>query len=61
MSKFESWPLWLQLAIAIPNAIVMTLLLWIWWPRKAKDINRFSIIAGAYLLLIYVFYYFFGR
>jgi len=48
------------LLIAIPNAIVMTILLWIWWPRKKEDVNRFSIIAGTYLLLIYLFYLFFG-
>jgi Ca2+/H+ antiporter len=61
MNRFEHWPLWLQLLIAIPNAIVMTILLWIWWPRKKEDVNRFSMIVGTYLLLIYLFYLFFGR
>jgi len=61
MSRFEHWPLWLQLVIAIPNAIIMVSLLWIWWPKKAKDINRFSAIAGTYLLLLYLAYYFFFR
>jgi hypothetical protein len=49
------------LLIAIPNAIVMVALLWIWWPKKSKDVNRFSVIAAAYLILIYLFYYFYGR
>lgn len=41
MNNFENWPLWLQLVIAIPNAIIMTLLLWIWWRRKKRMFTAF--------------------
>jgi hypothetical protein len=49
MSRFEQWPLWFQLVIAIPDAIIMVSSLWIWWPKEAKDINRFSEVACIYI------------
>jgi hypothetical protein len=59
--KFEQWPLWLQLLIAIPNAIVMAFLLWIWWPGSSTAFKPFRVVTLAYLILIYLFYCFFGR
>ena len=59
--KFQHWPLWFQLLIAIPNAIVMAFLLWIWWPKSSNALKRFRVITLAYLLLIYLFYLLFGK
>jgi hypothetical protein len=49
------------LLIAIPNAIVMAFLLWIWWPKSSTALKRFRVVTLAYLILIYLFYRFFGR
>ena len=61
MSRFEHWPLWVQVVIAIPNAIIMTIFLWIWWPKTAKDINRFLTISSIYLLILYLVYHWIVR
>ena len=60
MRHINDWPLWLQLLVAIPNAILATYLLWIWWPKNRKEANRFTLVATAYCLLVYLFFHFFG-
>ena len=60
MSKFEQWPLWLQLLFGIPNAIVMTILLVVWWPKNAKELKRYEVFAVPYLILFFLFYLLFG-
>jgi hypothetical protein len=61
MSKVDEWPLWLQLLIGIPNAIVMTILFAVWWPKNAKAYKRFQVITWPYLVLLSLFYFFFVR
>ena len=61
MSKVEQWPLWLQLLLGIPNAIVMTILLWVWWPKNAKELKRYRVLAVPYLILFFLFYLLFLR
>jgi hypothetical protein len=42
MTNSNQWPLWLQLLIDIPNAIVMTILVVIWWPDNKSELKRFG-------------------
>ncbi len=60
VTKFDQWPLWLQLLIGIPNAIILSIVLWLWWPKKEKETNRFIWISMIYLLGFFLFYHFFG-
>lgn len=61
MSKVDQWPLWLQLLIGIPNAVIMTILLVIWWPKTAKELTRYRVITYPYLILVFLFYLVFVR
>ena len=61
MRNINQWPLWLQLLIGIPNAIMMTILFVIWWPKNAKELKRFRVITYPYLILVILFYLFFVR
>jgi len=60
MRSIDQWPLWLQLLIGIPNAIVMTILL-VWWPKDEREFKRFEKVAIPYLVLALVFYFLFVR
>jgi CHASE2 domain-containing sensor protein len=36
MTKFEDWPLWLQLLVGVPHAILGGVLAWVWTPTRRK-------------------------
>jgi hypothetical protein len=61
MSNVKEWPLWLQLLVAIPNAIIVTFLLWFWWSKNQREFERYRLVVIPYLILAVVFYFLFGR
>ena len=61
MRNINQWPIWLQLLIGIPNAIVLTVLLWIWWPTNMKEFKRYRIVTIPYIILVFLFYLIFIR
>jgi hypothetical protein len=61
MTNSNQWPLWLQLLIGIPNAIVMTILVVIWWPDNKSELKRFRAVAYPYIILVILFYFLFVR
>jgi hypothetical protein len=36
MTKFDDWPLWLQLVVGVPHALLAGLLLWAWTPLRKR-------------------------
>jgi hypothetical protein len=58
MSKFDQWPMWLQLLFGIPNAIVASVLM-IWWPKDEQGWNKYGKIAIPYFVVVLLFYFFF--
>ena len=53
MTKFDHWPMWLQLIVGLPHAMFLALLMWIWWPRTPRDW-----LFGAACLTYFVAFYF---
>jgi hypothetical protein len=60
MSKVNQWPMWLQLLIGIPNAIVLGILA-IWWPKDEQGWNKYAKVAIPYFAVVLLFYFFFLR
>jgi hypothetical protein len=52
MTKFDHWPMWLQLLIGLPHAMFLAILLWIWWPKTVRD-WLFGAACFAYFVLFY--------
>jgi hypothetical protein len=52
MTKFDQWPMWLQLAVGLPHAIFLAVLAWIWYPKTTRD-WLFGAACLAYFLLFY--------
>jgi hypothetical protein len=52
MTKFDQWPMWLQLAVGLPHAIFLAVLAWIWYPKTTRD-WLFGAGCLAYFLLFY--------
>ena len=54
--KVDDWPFWVQLLVFGPHAILMGVLLWVWWPKSDKEWRRFGILL-AYLIAFYLTMY----
>jgi hypothetical protein len=52
MTKIDQWPMWLQVLVVVPHAVLATVLLWLWWPKSDREWLRF-LACAAYLLLFY--------
>ena len=52
MTKFDQWPLWVQVVVGIPHAALITVMAWIWIPKTSRDWLQFTACL-AYLLLFY--------
>ena len=52
MTKFDHWPMWLQLLVGLPHAMFLAILFWIWWPRTLRD-WLFGAACFAYFVLFY--------
>jgi hypothetical protein len=57
LSPVSQWPSWVQALVFGPNAILMAILTYWWWPNTSKEWRRFG-IALAYLIAFYLVIYF---
>ena len=53
MTKLEDWPLWLQMLVGLPHAILAITLVWFWTPT-GKQGWYWAVGLFAYLWLFYV-------
>jgi hypothetical protein len=53
MTKFEDWPLWLQVSVGVPHAILAGLLAWVWTPTGKRGLY-WALGLCAYLFLFYL-------
>lgn len=60
MTKAQDWPLWLQLLLGVPHAVLASVMCWLWWPKTDKEWRLFGFLV-AYLLLALTFYMIFLR
>ena len=51
--KIETWPMWLQIVVMVPHALLAGALLWLWWPRESAKQRRWFLALSAYFLLFY--------
>ncbi len=53
MTKFDNWPLWLQLLVGVPHALLAGILVWVWTPLPGRG---FYLAVGlfVYLCLFYL-------
>jgi hypothetical protein len=56
MTKIDDWPMWLQWAVAVPNAVILVTLL-VWTPKTKKG----WYVAGAFLGIEAIFFISFFR
>jgi hypothetical protein len=52
MTKFDHWPIWLQLLVGLPHAIFLVIMIWIWWPKTTRD-WLFGLACFTYYALFY--------
>jgi CHASE2 domain-containing sensor protein len=55
MTKFDDWPLWLQLLVGVPHALLAGILAWVWRPLRGRGFY-WAVGAFAYLCLFYVIF-----
>jgi|KBSMisStaDraftv2_1062788.scaffolds.fasta_scaffold586974_1 hypothetical protein len=53
MTKFDQWPLWLQLLVGVPHALLAMGLVWVWRPLRGRGFY-WAVSAFAYLCLFYL-------
>jgi hypothetical protein len=53
MTKYSSWPLWLQVLVIAPYGILLSAALWLWWPNTDKDRRKFGFVV-AYVVSFYL-------
>lgn len=55
MTKIDQWPMWLQVVVIVPHAILFFAAMWFWWPRSGK--GRYWLLAVlAYFWLFYLIF-----
>jgi hypothetical protein len=52
MMKFADWPLWLQVLVGVPHALLAGILIWVWSPTNNRG-WYWSVGAFVYLCLFY--------
>jgi hypothetical protein len=57
MTKFADWPLWVQLLVGVPHALLAGILAWVWRPLHGR---AFYLAVGAFVYLC-LFYLVFVR
>ena len=53
MTKFEDWPLWLQVLVGVPHALLAMILVWVWTPTRKQGLY-WAVGLFAYLCLFYL-------
>jgi hypothetical protein len=56
MTKFADWPLWLQLVVGVPHALLACVLAFVWRPLHGKAfywaVGLFVYLCVFYLLFV---------
>ncbi len=55
ITKFEDWPLWVQVLVGAPHAILAGVLVWVWTPKSNKG-WYWAVGLFAYLCLFYLIF-----
>ncbi len=50
ITKVADWPGWLQFLVFAPNAILLGICTWVWWPKSDKEWSKFGFVF-AYLVV----------
>ena len=50
--RYSDWPLWLQVLVVAPHGLLLSAMLWLWWPKSDKDRKRFWLVF-LYLLCFF--------
>jgi hypothetical protein len=53
ITKFEDWPLWVQVLVGVPHALLAMALVWVWTPTRKQGLQVF-VGLFAYLCLFYL-------
>ena len=53
LPRVSDWPMWLQVVVFLPHAVLAGVLMWVWWPKEDDEWFRFLGWA-AYLLAFYL-------
>ena len=53
MTKFEDWPLWLQVLVGVPHGLLAGILAWDWTPTGKRG-WYWAVALFAYLCFLYL-------
>ena len=53
MTKFADWPLWLQVLVGVPHALLGGILVWVWTPKSNRG-WYWAVGLFVYLCLFYM-------
>jgi hypothetical protein len=60
LPKVDDWPMWVQVLVFGPPAIINGILLWVWWPKSKREWRRFEITFACLILFYLSMYFVFG-
>ena len=60
LPKVDDWPMWLQVLVFGPPAIINGILLWVWWPKSDREWRRFGITLACLIAFYLTMYLVFG-
>jgi hypothetical protein len=52
--RYSSLPFWLQVAFGVFNALLASICIWLWWPKK-KGQKKWLWIAALYFFLFWLY------
>lgn len=55
MTKFADWPLWLQVLVGVPHALLAGVLAFVWRPLRGKSLY-WAVGLFAYLCVFYLIF-----
>jgi hypothetical protein len=57
MTKFADWPLWLQVLVGVPHALLAGVLVFVWRPLRGKSfywaVGLFAYLCVFYLIFVH--------
>jgi len=56
----QTWPTWVQTLVIGPNAILLGVLTWLWWPKTKREWRRFGYVYAYLLAFFGILYFVFG-
>ena len=56
----ETWPECVQILVIGPNALLLGILTWVWWPKTNREWKRFGYVFAYLIVFFAVLYFVFG-